>query len=153
MEIYGIGTVHFENIIAADNSHGIVVDWERTSYTNWSKVLVVGETTNFGTTLNIRDSNSKEIQSNGEEVALVLKFILDNSEVSETTGESQRTVTCELLDDIKGFKHADRYLHWDDVTMMNMLPRCDEFVNPIDPYPGGTLGISIRRFSDDRRMD
>lgn len=49
LEIYGVGSVHFTDIISADNSIGVTVDWERRYSTNWTRVLIVGETENHGT--------------------------------------------------------------------------------------------------------
>ena len=48
LEVYGIGTVHFNNIIAADNTYGVTLDWERKTSTNWTNVLIIGETENHG---------------------------------------------------------------------------------------------------------
>ena len=48
LEVYGIGTVHFSDVIVAENTMGITIDWERTTSTNWTNVLVVGETENHG---------------------------------------------------------------------------------------------------------
>jgi hypothetical protein len=47
-EIYGIGSVHFENLIGADNTMAVTIDWERTYSTNWTSILLVGETDNHG---------------------------------------------------------------------------------------------------------
>lgn len=48
VESYGIGAVHFDYVIAADNPQGSSNDWERTYHTNITNSLFIGETENFG---------------------------------------------------------------------------------------------------------
>ena len=47
-EVYGVGTVHFDMAVGADNHQGIMYDWQRRTSSNWTRTLLTGETENFG---------------------------------------------------------------------------------------------------------
>jgi hypothetical protein len=127
LEIYGIGRVHFDHIIAADNAQGkfnwitthiylsigILVDWERHSTTNWTKVLVVGETENHGNPSAWRDTTN----------------------CSAIFPGIRRTIMKIGLSSY-GFKLPDKWFHFDDVTFANLLPNCNQQSNNnLGAYP------------------